>query len=105
MLRGIPMLIDTDLLRALHEMGNGDEIVICDTNGPAKGLNNYYLRCDAQSTPELVDVILTLIPLDTYQHLVYLMEKAPGDQTITENWNEYEQVVTKCSDAAIGHNE
>lgn len=103
MLRGIPMLINPDLLKILHEMGHGDEIVICDANCPAKSSNDIYLRCDAKSAPELVDAILTLMPLDTYQQPVYLMEKVPGDQTETPNWDEYRQVVEKYSDAKIEH--
>ena len=103
MLRGIPMLINPELLKVLHEMGHGNEIVICDANCPAKSLNPVYLRCDAQSAPELVDAILKLMPLDTYEQPVYLMEKVPGDQTVTENWHEYEAVVAKHSDAQIAH--
>lgn len=103
MLRGIPMLINPDLLKVLHEMGHGNEIVICDANCPAKSYNSNYLRCDALSAPELVDAILTLMPLDTYQQPVYLMEKVPGDQTITENWDEYRRVIEKHSAAKIEH--
>lgn len=103
MLRGIPMLINPDLLKVLHEMGHGNEIVVCDANCPAKSYNSNYLRCDALSAPELVDAILTLMPLDTYQQPVYLMEKVPGDQTVTENWGEYQKVIEKHSNAKIEH--
>ena len=103
MLRGIPMLINPDLLKVLHEMGHSDEIVICDANCPAKSYNETYLRCDAQSAPELVDAILTLMPLDTYQQPVYLMEKVPGDITETPNWEEYQAVIAKHSEAGIEH--
>ena len=103
MLKGIPMLINPELLKVLHEMGHGDEIVICDANCPAKSYNDVYLRCDAKSAAELVDAILTLMPLDTYQQPVYLMEKVPGDQTKTDIWNEYRQVIGKYSNAGIEH--
>lgn len=97
------MLINPELLKVLHEMGHGDEIVICDANCPAKSYNDVYLRCDAKSAAELVDAILTLMPLDTYQQPVYLMEKVPGDQTKTDIWNEYRQVIGKYSNAGIEH--
>ena len=103
MLRGIPLIISPDLLKVLHEMGHGDEIVICDANCPAKSSNSNYLRCDVHSAPELVDAILTLMTLDTYQQPVYLMEKVPGDQTVTESWLEYKQVIKKHSNAEIEH--
>lgn len=103
MLKGIPMLINPELLKVLHEMGHGDEIVICDANCPAKSYNDVYLRCDAKSAAELVDAILTLMPLDTYQQPVYLMEKVPEDQTKTDIWNEYRQVIGKYSNAGIEH--
>ena len=103
MLKGIPMIISPDLLKTLHEMGHGDELVICDANCPAKSTNSNYLRCDVHSAPELVDAILALMPLDTYQQSVYLMEKVPGDQVVTENWSEYEQVIRKYSAVEIEH--
>ncbi len=96
MLKGIPAIISPDLLKTLSEMGHGDEIVICDANCPAMGMGLKTLRCDVKSAPELVEAILTLMPLDTYKKPVIMMEKVEGDKHIpTDNWNEYYSVIKK----------
>ena len=94
MLKGIPAIINSNLLKALDEMGHGDEIVICDANCPIYKYVKTVLRSDVKSAPELVEAILQLIPLDTYEKPVYMMEKVPGDEKIpTDNWDEYYEVI------------
>jgi len=103
MLRGIPDIISPELLKALHEMGHGDEIVLCDANCPAHGLNSRCMYCATTSAPELADAILKLMPLDTYASPVFLMELVPGDDADTSNWDEYEAVIKKHTSEDIKH--
>lgn len=96
MLKGIPEIISPELLKILSEMGHGSEIVICDANCPALELVKNCLRSDVKKAPELVEAILTLMPLDTYEKPVIMMEKVNGDDDIpTDNWNEYYSVIGK----------
>ena len=103
MLKGIPSIVSPELLKLLSEMGHGDEISICDANCPAYGLVDKVVRCEVKSAPGLVDAILKLMPLDTYQKPVYLMELVAGDDADTTNWTEYEAVVAKHTDEKIEH--
>ena len=103
MLKGIPKIISPELLKILHEMGHGDEIVLCDANCPAHGLNNKCIYCAVTSAPELADAILKLMPLDTYAKPVFLMELVPGDSADTSNWDEYEAVIKKHTNDDIEH--
>lgn len=103
MLKGIPVIISPEMLKILSEMGHGDEIVICDANCPVYGLVDKVLRCETKSAPELVDAILKLMPLDTYEKPVYLMELVPGDTAKTDNWDEYEEVIKKHTGDEIVH--
>lgn len=99
MLKGIPVIISSDLLKTLNDMGHGDSIVVCDANCPALKYVKYCLRSDVKSAAELVDAILQLMPLDTYEPPVYMMEKVPGDENIpTKNWDEYYEVIKKHTD-------
>lgn len=98
MLKGIPVIINSNLLKALDEMGHGDEIVICDANCPAHKYVENCLKSDVKSAPELVEAILQLMPLDTYEKPVYMMEKVEGDDNIpTNNWVEYYEIIKKHS--------
>ena len=74
-------------------MGHGDEIVIADGNFPGGRINNRCIRCDRHGTKELLEAILKLLPLDTYEKPVYIMEKVPGDNAETPIWDEYARII------------
>lgn len=93
MLKGIPNILSPELLKVLMEMGHGDEIVIGDGNFPGASVNNRCLRCDGHGTVELLEAILKLLPLDTYQKPVYIMAKTPDDTVETPIWDKYEQML------------
>ena len=82
MLKGIPEILSPQLLKVLCEMGHSDRIVIADGNFPVEsmGKDAIVVRCDGHGVPELLDAILTVIPLDSYvEKPVTLMEVMPGD--------------------------
>ena len=97
MLKGISPLISPEQLKALCEMGHGDELVIADGNFPCHsvGKNSVVIRADGHGVPELLDAILKLIPLDPYvEKPVALMEVVPGDTCPTpEIWATYEKIL------------
>ena len=95
MLKGIPNILSPELLKILMEMGHGDELVIGDGNFPAANYGKRVVRLDGHSVPEILDAILSLYPLDTFQTPVYLMEKVPGDNTPTPIWDEYAKIIEK----------
>ena len=99
MLKGINPIISPELLKALCEMGHGDELVIADGNFPSVsiGKNAVVVRADGQSAVDVLEAVLSLIPLDTYtEKPVALMEVVKGDDTPTpEIWKEYDRVLTK----------
>ncbi|MGA2791982.1 MAG: RbsD/FucU family protein [Roseiarcus sp.] len=66
MLKNIDPLLTPDLLYVLRAMGHGDEIVIVDANYPAQSAGPRVLRLDALSAPQAMDVILTVLPLDSF---------------------------------------
>ena len=98
MLKGIPNIISPELLKVLMEMGHGDEIVIGDGNFPGKSVNANCLRCDGHGVPELLEAILKLFPLDTYQKPVYLMGKVPGDDVEVPIWDTYAKIIKEHTD-------
>lgn len=99
MLKGISPVISPELLKALAEMGHGDELVIADGNFPCHsvGKNSVVIRADGHGVPEILDAVLKLIPLDTYtEKPVALMEVVKGDSCGTpEIWQTYEKLLEK----------
>ena len=97
MLKNIPLILSPSLLMTLMEMGHGDEIVIGDGNFPAESVGRDCIavhRTDGHGVPELLDAILTLMPLDQYAaRPVGLMEVVPGDPVVPTIWDEYRRIL------------
>ncbi len=111
MLKGIPKLLSPELLQVLCSMGHSDRICIADGNFPAEtiGKNAKVVRCDGLNIPELLDAILTVMPLDAYTDkpctLMQLMDCDIG-RVPTPIWDEYRQIVAKHDtrgEATIGN--
>lgn len=107
MLKGIPNLLSPELLKILMEMGHGDRIVIGDGNFPHASIakDSILVRTDGHGVCDILDAILTLMPLDTYVDTpVSLMEVVPGDNVETPIWDEYAKIVEKHQPGTkIGH--
>lgn len=66
MLKGIPHILGPDLLHVLQAMGHGDELAIVDGNYPGASAGPRLVRADGHSATDLLDAILTLLPLDDF---------------------------------------
>ena len=66
MLKGIPPILGPDLLHTLRAMGHGDELAIVDANYPAENAGPPVIRLDGLSASDVLEAILTLMPLDTF---------------------------------------
>lgn len=66
MLKNIPPILSPDLLHALRAMGHGDEIALVDANYPAESAGPPVIRLDGVPMNDLIDAVLSLLPLDTF---------------------------------------
>lgn len=81
MLKNISPLRSPELLKALCELGRGDEFTIADGNFPCYGICDNVIRADGHSGGELLEAIIKLIPLDTYAEWnVAYMQHCKGDK-------------------------
>lgn len=96
MLKGIPSIIPPELLKILMEMGHGDELVIADGNYPKNAHPQNVVRCDGHGVPEILDAVLSLMPLDSYvENPCFLMAVAKGDDYKPEVWDVYREIGKK----------
>jgi len=94
MLKNIPEVISPELMKALMEMGHGDEIVLADGNFPAASIAQKLLRCDGHGIEEILEAVLKFFPLDRYvERPVALMAVVPGDKTKPTIWEEYRKII------------
>ena len=96
MLKGIPSILTPELLKVLMEMGHGDEIVLADGNFPKFAHPEHVIRCDGHGIPELLDAILTFMPLDRYvENPTVFMAVLPDDPYKPEIWPSYREIGKK----------
>ena len=79
MLKGIPPAIGPELLKVLAEMGHGDEIILADAHFPGHSFNDQVLRADGVKITTLLDGILPLFELDSYDDPLIMMQAVEGD--------------------------
>jgi L-fucose mutarotase len=79
MLKGIHPVIGPKLLKVLAEMGHGDEIVLADAHFPGHSFNDQVLRADGVKITTLLDGILPLFELDSYDDPLIMMQAVEGD--------------------------
>lgn len=98
MLKNIPKIVSPELLKTLAEMGHGDEIVIADGNFPAETFGKRVIRADGISGAEMLDVVLTLLPLDTYSDPNFILMRLMDCDEGKINpiiWKEYKNVADR----------
>lgn len=101
MLKGIPAELSPELVKILMEMGHGDEIVIADGNFPAASHAKRLVRCDGLGAARMLDAILRVFPLDSYVDCpVALMDVVPGDKTVPDIWDEYQEIIAQYEDVS-----
>jgi L-fucose mutarotase len=102
MLKGVHPLLHADLLHALASMGHGDELVIADANFPASSMAKRLIHAGGISTPDMLDAILTVFPLDTFLRPAALTMQIVGDATaIAEPVKEFGEIFARHGRAAI----
>lgn len=96
MLKNIPSVLSPELLKILMEMGHSDEIVLADGNFPSHAHAKNVVRLDGHGIPEILDAILTLMPLDSYvENPTVLMKVMDGDPYKPEIWDTYRKIAAK----------
>ena len=79
MLKNIPPLLGPDLLYILRAMGHGDEIAIVDANYPADSAGPELVRLDGITATDVLDAVLSLMPLDTFVDEPAITMQVVGD--------------------------
>ncbi len=99
MLKGIPPILSPDLLKVLAEMGHGDTLVIGDANFAAAAMakDSVLVRCDGVNATDILDAILTLLPLDDFvEDPVLIMDKEARHADLEcPVWDEFRAIVAK----------
>ena len=96
MLKGIPPILGPDLLYVLRAMGHGDEIAIVDANFPGDSSGPQLIRLDGVSATDVLDAVLTVMPLDTFvDEQAFGMEVVGDPNRREETHREFDALIKK----------
>ena len=84
MLIGIPSLLGPELLATLRAMGHGDELAIVDANYPAATHGRRVVRADGHGLIEVIDAVLTVLPVDDFVPQALFRSSTKGDPTLAD---------------------
>lgn len=79
MLKGISPYLSPELLKTLHEMGHGDELLLADAHFPGHTLGRRLLRADGLTISQMLEAILPLFELDSHTAPLTMMQPDSGD--------------------------
>jgi len=102
MLKGINPIISPALLKLLAEMGHGDEIVLADAHFPAHTFCETVIRADGLQIPDLLEGILPLFELDSYDDPLIMMAAVEGDELDPSVEKSYMASIIKAAPDADG---
>ncbi|MDO4762095.1 MAG: L-fucose mutarotase [Corynebacterium sp.] len=102
MLKNIPPVLSPDLVKAMMEMGHGDELVLADANFPGHSLGVPVVRADGLGVPELLNAVCTLMPLDQYNDFQYFLMETVGDDPTPTIWAKYREIIATHDPKAVG---
>ncbi len=98
MLKGIPELIDPELLYILASLGHGDELAIVDRNYPAGSTGQRVVHLKGADVTSAAEAILQLLPLDTFvDEPVTRMEVVGDPSEIPEVQRSFLDVVSRAT--------
>lgn len=94
MLKKIPDILSSDILKCLMDMGHGEELVIADANFPATGTGQRVLYAKGVNIPDLLEAVLKFFPLDNYvSEPVGVMQPADIHRQTPTVWSKYKQII------------
>jgi L-fucose mutarotase len=102
MLKNIPPILGPDLLYILRAMGHGDEIAIVDANYPADAAGPELVRLDGLSATDVLDAILTLMPLDDFVDEAAICMQVVGSAEEREPVMEAFEEIVRRHEPAMG---
>ena len=96
MLKGLNPLLSPDLLLTLRAMGHGDEIAIVDANYPGDSAGPELVRLDGLTATDVLDAVLTVMPLDTFvEDQAFGMEVVGDPKKREQTHKEFDKLIKK----------
>ena len=100
MLRNIDPILSPELLYTLRAMGHGDQIVIADANFPGSSLGPDCIRADGSSASEVLQAILSVLPLDSFVPDPAMTMQVVGDpDAVPEAVADFQRIINATADS------
>ena len=98
MLKGIPEIVDPELLHVLACLGHGDEVAIVDRNYPAVSTGRRVVHLRGVDVTTAAEAILQLVPVDTFvDEPVIRMEVVGDPDEMPDVQREFLRIVSRAA--------
>ncbi|GAA4222305.1 L-fucose mutarotase [Sagittula marina] len=103
MLKNIPPILSPEILYSLRAMGHGDVIAIVDANFPAHSIGCERVhRLDGIAATDVLQAVLTLLPLDTFvPNPVCTMQVVGDAKAVPPIIDEFQSLIDRMNEAEI----
>lgn len=99
MIRKIPSLLSSDLVKMIMDMGHGDEIAIVDRNFPAHSICKNVINMPSVSVADMLKALIEVFPLDqSTDYNVIMMAVREGKVENSRDKNRYQKIIDKSID-------
>lgn len=95
MLRHIPKILPSELVKKMMDMGHSDYLIIVDANFPAKSLGRSVVEIKGCSTTEVLEAIMQFFPLDDFVEAPVTLMNYRTSENRPEVWEEYRSILEK----------
>ena len=97
MLKGISPVICPELLKIMAEMGHGDVLILADAHFPGHTFCDRVVRADGMRIPALLEGIIPLLELDSYDDPLIMMAAVEGDTLDPSVEEDYRTAIQKSA--------
>lgn len=95
MLKGIPDIISSDLMKCMMDMGHGDVMVLTDANFPAASHAKRYIKAEGVAITDLLDAVLSFLPVDDFVDTSYRLMNYRETESEPEIWADFRKIIEK----------
>lgn len=93
MLKGIPVILSSQLFKTMMDMGHSDCLILADANFPAESCAKRLIRLDGVEIPDLLRAMLPFFPLDSFVDGPVRLMRNLSTEPVPKVWNLYDEIL------------
>lgn len=93
MLKRIPAIISSDLMKCMMDMGHSDLLLLADANYPAATNARKLIHMEGVEIPDLLRAVIGFFPLDGFIPRPVTLMQPLDTEPVPDIWKEYREIL------------